>query len=535
MDVTLTILVYRQPPFPEIQEDPDLSHPPDELLRRIRSHRDAIRELEKKLSYHQKAIAQYRGRLNDLQSRINVLMPPELLREVFKQLMWGCVLENIRFLTAKYGSNIKYRPTRSTWLRVAHVCRYWRSIALTFPELFSFLDAGVYGPATPFASRCLKLSNPAPLYLSFDELKHNLKAFEQVAHRISEMRIANLQTHLSNTSPIFPAVQSLTVHIPHLSTSIDAFMSHFPNLKYLHFASKGYPTVLPCLPLPLLTHLRLCCNAISGEQFSGLFRTFPNLKVLELHVPSISEIRGNLIPPTQALTRLKLYYTSYDASTLYGSLIKFLGCMPEVLQLDVGQPEDQGWMVEVVGTYRPGVVTLVSDYGRPTLELHRRSDTSISTTNRTRISEHHIADPPRDDEFHVEDVKLFDLSAFAPHKAEIIFELYTTLSDLRVRSLHWNISTANDPSYAPFESGYVNLETLYICSKTHSKAECLRIADRVVWSLGRTSQTRLKVLHLEWSASPSRGQEGPNDGKTICECIESLTDSVGALRLMNEG
>ena len=151
MDVTLTILVYRQAPFPEIQEDPDLSHPPDELLRRIRSHRDAIRELEKKLSYHQKAIAQYRGRLNDLQSRINVLMPPELLREVFKQLMWGCVLENIRFLTAKYGSNIKYRPTRSTWLRVAHVCRYWRSIALTFPELFSFLDAGVYGPTTPFA------------------------------------------------------------------------------------------------------------------------------------------------------------------------------------------------------------------------------------------------------------------------------------------------------------------------------------------------------------------------------------------------
>lgn len=140
---------------PDVVTEPCLSHlKPDEIRHRIDAHREAIKELEDKMNWHHKAIAQYHGYLNILQSPINFL-PRERLREVFKQLMWSFVSEVI---FPSSPSSFRSSRTRCTWLKVALVCRYWRSIAISYPELFSYYAGASNREPSHFLQKCLEYS-----------------------------------------------------------------------------------------------------------------------------------------------------------------------------------------------------------------------------------------------------------------------------------------------------------------------------------------------------------------------------------------
>lgn len=139
--------------FPDVVPDPNLSKlSAIELRRRIAEH-------EAKISHHQKAIAQYRGCLNAIESQINVRLPPEVLGEIFKQHMlpWTAPFEIpvwVKYpkLSSSYG-----------WFKIASVCRHWRAVVLSTPELFTRIELN--HSFSPLALQWFSRSKEVPLEL----------------------------------------------------------------------------------------------------------------------------------------------------------------------------------------------------------------------------------------------------------------------------------------------------------------------------------------------------------------------------------
>ena len=520
------------PPFPEIKQNP---HPsclsPDKLCRRINTHRNTIQQLcsEQQIKWLHKAISQDQGYLNRIQPRINVSMPPEMLEEIFKQLMWNYLPQ--RVTRRSCPSFVDPSPIRCTWLKVALVCRYWRSLAVSFSELFSFVDIGSsYVSTTQSIPRWLDLSGLAPLYLSFRNFnKTTVALISPCVSRITGMRIVDYQARSFKTLPIFQATRSLTCIKQRYGTPADEsqkLFTHFPNLQHLHFCYKGEMRALPwTLPFPSLTYLSLSYTSIPDHMFVAMLQLLPSLRTLELELETETvELQGpsDFTVADRVLPRLKLFPGSARA---YRRVLELLGPAPKVLQFSISN--DELLMLDIIKARRPDIVEPVHDGGH-LIELRVRRKGLL----KTQAPEPHPADDHSHDQdinFDVDEVNLMNISSFVDTRVGEVRVLSNTFSGLKVRTLRWSIPTKGWPDYSPLSSGYDCLENLHIRS-THSPLVCLKVAERIVRKRSY-GQPKLKLLSLEIPVPTSGCQRDPSTEREKEDMIAYLRDSVEELRL----
>ncbi|KAH9174524.1 hypothetical protein EDB89DRAFT_548562 [Lactarius sanguifluus] len=145
-------------------------------------------------------------------------LPTEVITTIFSFLHIPVTLSSFKFTLCEQPK----RSEQLAWLRVAHVCRQWREIALNHPHLWSHVDFTVFSSAG--AAEILFRAKRVPLYL---EARVPFRLWDN--SRFSALQ-KELQDHVS--------------HISHLSISAEPF--------HLHRILKGL-----VLPAPILESLSL--------------------------------------------------------------------------------------------------------------------------------------------------------------------------------------------------------------------------------------------------------------------------------------
>lgn len=237
--------------------------------------------------------------LNASKALINVLLPPELLGEIFKQCMLMCT-EYFAFET--YIISPRESPYR--WFRVAFVCRYWRAIALSMGELFTRLD--ITHPLNGLTRPCLAQSKQCPVQIigRINETNRRWKVALPYMDRALILRIYTTQdTCLPATwPPTLPNLKSLSctytkfysreASLPH--EVINGLLVRSPNLESLavHLKVGGTAAWMWHVSHPFLTRLRI--HGWQGQRqpssqypdgldpFLALICRLPKLEFLEI-------------------------------------------------------------------------------------------------------------------------------------------------------------------------------------------------------------------------------------------------------------
>lgn len=334
--------------FPEAVPESLLSSlgkDPAELRRTIEYH-------ESRILHHQKAIAQYRGCLNSLEARINVRLPPELLSRVFEFRMLQCADSSY----AMQDPDTEFIRVRPIWFRVALVCRHWRSIALSTPALFSYINLSE-AYRLPIAE-WLSLSKGTSLKVvgaTYGEWARPSNPFDMLlAHleRVQSLKIiVATDMELPPTCPLFlPLMESMYYIFDGKTDSagraaLCGLLARSPNLTHLtlDFTTVIEMACISYISHKFLTRLKLVAweNMEKGETDSAklisLVQHLPHLDDLEVasqrvRQPTIKPFRLFTAKKTQPLTRFK-------ASGSIQSIISFLASgtiAPRILDISMG-------------------------------------------------------------------------------------------------------------------------------------------------------------------------------------------------------
>ncbi|TFY64321.1 hypothetical protein EVJ58_g2690 [Rhodofomes roseus] len=212
-------------------------------------------------------IARYSNYLIDLRTRLNTfasisVLPPEVLSEVFMHTAgaggrstaqsdrWGIYMES---LTRPYS-----------WIRVSHVCRHWRAVALNCPALWGNLTVT---KQREWMEEVLGRSKKAPLYVSVD---------------------ISMSLPMGLSATFYPRVNSPQ------EDSLASILSHTARIRSLSLGSKGplSERILRLLdgPAPLLETLTMrfetgshICNNEQDHIHKLLHPETSRLRQLHLH------------------------------------------------------------------------------------------------------------------------------------------------------------------------------------------------------------------------------------------------------------
>ncbi|KAK7683071.1 hypothetical protein QCA50_013744 [Cerrena zonata] len=311
--------------------------------------REIISRLEDTIIKHSRALAFYRGHLNVRKRGINTTLPREVLSEVFY------VLAHYDFSIASNRSE----PPRLSWLRLAHVCRYWRNIVLTSPRIFSF----VYLPTKyqEHLQACLYYSRQVPLTVEYHgQKKVHKRLYSQwllLLPHLSHTRSLNLKVGLADTTdtalilPSSPTVTKLVLTDPFVrepstlgsvGKTIDRMFSALPNL--LHFSSdlhtlgrsdwteRAFPTSLKVLtvehpaskePTPSLQHLISALQKLPSLRqlefkhlYSGDYSSSSPASMSRIHPLEVLRLDGDCDPCTSILSCTDSTHRLYVQSSL---------------------------------------------------------------------------------------------------------------------------------------------------------------------------------------------------------------------------
>ncbi len=178
-------------------------------------------------------------------------------------------------------------PDPLAWLRVAHVCHYWREIALDQPLFWSHIDFTAFNSAG--AAEILARAKMAPLYL---------EARVPTGHW-DDARFSALQKELqARVSHIYHL--AISAEYFHLRKTLEGLVSSAPTLEYLSLSSEGYwhrarssqvfvPDTLFDGTTPRLSYLELRNCDVSWK--SPLLKGLKNLEIRTLSTdarPSLS-------------------------------------------------------------------------------------------------------------------------------------------------------------------------------------------------------------------------------------------------------
>ncbi|KAK7681524.1 hypothetical protein QCA50_015256 [Cerrena zonata] len=159
----------------------------DAIRVQIAEHEDAIAKLQAKIAHHHRAIARYRGCLNEVVPQINRVLPTELFSEIFLECSASRQVVEHRLKMDFYR-----------WLKVAHVCRSWRNIVLSTPLLFSSLR--IPTKHTSHLDEFLQFSRQANLHV---------RLLQPITHRQSD----NLGGNWNQVVPHLPRTETLTLYV----------------------------------------------------------------------------------------------------------------------------------------------------------------------------------------------------------------------------------------------------------------------------------------------------------------------------------
>ncbi|KAH7912410.1 hypothetical protein BJ138DRAFT_1148430 [Hygrophoropsis aurantiaca] len=175
----------------------------------------AQEQIDKKITSLSKQLLELRSQRNAI-THISFL-PPELLAKVFVDYAYMAYKEN-------RGKSSRSRSLM--WIRVTHVCRHWRQVALAFPALWTLLVL----ENSSWTEQMLIRSKMAPLVIDVD-LNHFPKsgdtAGKALKHisRVREFRLAAPHRAMGETMALLinpaPLLESLT-----LSDNLEGFLSY---------------------------------------------------------------------------------------------------------------------------------------------------------------------------------------------------------------------------------------------------------------------------------------------------------------------
>jgi F-box-like len=171
-------------------------------------------------------------------------------------------------------------------MTLSSVCRHWRSVALSTPQIWSKIGLGVQNKPL-ILSLFLQRSKPLPLHVFIPSVAGNkqLEMLRSATDRIICLKLANNLRFLQSQ---FPALERLELH---LTFGYYLFqLSQFPQLRELALASNYTPV-----------HLRL------SEQQTG----FAGLRKLKISCGSVSPWSRIVQSASNTLVSLTLHVVSY--------------------------------------------------------------------------------------------------------------------------------------------------------------------------------------------------------------------------------
>lgn len=266
-----------------------------------------------------KAVNDYFTSLNSLR---NSLLPVyDLPKDVMVEIFW---------LLAQPAAT----PTKRTrkdqldWIRVTHVCRSWREIALSQPKLWSFVDLAHLKSARAFLERS---NHPIQLFTStYSSSRDVVQKVTDWMKDISEVvtpqlhRVASIDVRLHDKN-LAALVKSLTA--PMTLITMVHLRGHGSNTEELIFTPVlgGGPSKLTSLHLEFVTipwesplyynlvHLKLRHRtsdiAPSIEVFTNILENCPRLQTLDLRRagPQLPEDTTQPPPPTKRIQLPQLH------------------------------------------------------------------------------------------------------------------------------------------------------------------------------------------------------------------------------------
>ncbi|KAI0630511.1 hypothetical protein C8Q77DRAFT_1133458 [Trametes polyzona] len=302
---------------------------------------DATREdLESEIATHARAIIDLKGRLNTMTTVAR--LPPELLSEVF--------LHVTRDAYAIYQSSnhLHYGAARFyAWVKVSHVCRSWREVALSTPRLWGHIILTKRSVVEDMLLRSKRapLSLSAAIFSSKDDRTRVLEQLMQETPRIKELRLSgpvcllqdfcakltepanNLDTLVlsDNASHTYPLLSNNAL-------SQTVFPGKLPYLRTLEIRGLVFDWTVPVLS-PTLTRLvlvgRMDSQSLLGSfnQLLTVLDTMPGLEtlVLENAIPRVSSEVTTWSTPQHTIAlpqlhELTVHGQSFDCANLINHL-----------------------------------------------------------------------------------------------------------------------------------------------------------------------------------------------------------------------
>ncbi|KZT01318.1 uncharacterized protein LAESUDRAFT_485074 [Laetiporus sulphureus 93-53] len=272
------------------------------------------------------SLAQVRGSINMTVSPANRL-PVEILARIFEHVP---KLVPFHQYNTRWGHGV--RDFR-TLLKVTHVCRRWRDIALSMQTLWGHISNGDRDPRV--WQEILERSGDKALHVS---LNHSIDQSLATIFESSPSRLVELHLHFfrgwilaSSLNFSVPNLRKLTIeeacfspYVQNRSGAPTIFKGIAPTLRSMELRGTD---VFPNLRLPNLTHLSLDhCSRTSGSQtLLSLLSRAPNLVHLVIFD---SELYNHPRPAPEALTqsvplsklrRLDIY-TDGDLHQIYSQM-----------------------------------------------------------------------------------------------------------------------------------------------------------------------------------------------------------------------
>ena len=181
------------------------------------------------------------------------------------------------------------------WLRVAHVCRYWRSIALSYPALFTYVRIS---RSYAIVEEWLAHSGASPIYI-IGMLNEYRRHWEQIVPHLSHTVDVNitLPSAMSESKPVSwpncPLMKTVACtlsqdeDIPQGVSVLDTFLRCLPNLEHLTIRAEVSQARWARATIPQsLRQLEVNSWAFSEhddlEDLVSTLDRLPNLQVLEL-------------------------------------------------------------------------------------------------------------------------------------------------------------------------------------------------------------------------------------------------------------
>ncbi|PSR72237.1 hypothetical protein PHLCEN_2v11829 [Hermanssonia centrifuga] len=242
-------------------------------------------EVEAAIDQHYRTICDLKFRWN-MFSPINRRFPPEVLEEVFLYYAMGMCPSVYEFLH-------RSSPGAYAWIRIGHVCRFWREIVLQLPRMWGHITVGPY-TMPECVDEMLRRSRQTSLVVQAYLPAHTLSGFTSLSvvlaqlHRTRNLNLtvsaAHLVEHFGTLGGTAPKLRNFTLTEPFgLGSPVDPpFPTQATHLNRLVIS--GHPlTKVQQMFCPSLRHLSL--SSMNIDSLEILYQSLvkmPSIRTLEL-------------------------------------------------------------------------------------------------------------------------------------------------------------------------------------------------------------------------------------------------------------